>query len=221
VVVRLSGEFGSQPVSPEEFSRQAEADVRRFFSLGIQNFELLSNPNLQNEGWGRSWHDGLEFGRWWLEVFDRLRTACPEAAFGFPGLSPGPAVHGKRAEALGFLDQAQDAVAAADWLGVNCVWNDRESFQSLEGGKLHLEYRLRFPDKLLFITEFYNASSHTRQVDKAAEYLEFYHSLRNTAGVGAAFGYALSAPNGHNTLAWRKEGDVDSEILGGINPGLG
>jgi hypothetical protein len=79
---------------------------------------------------------------------------------------------------------------------------------------------MRFPEKLMFITEFYNASSHTLPADKAAEYLEFYHSLRNTAGVGAAFGYALSASSGHDTLAWRKEGDEDSDILEGINPGL-
>ena len=111
-------------------------------------------------------------------------------------------------------------MGAADWLGVNCVWSDRDSFQSLAGGKLHHEYRLRFPDKLLFITEFYNASTLTKPADKAAQYLEFLQSLRGLAGVGAAFGYTLSAENGHAALTWRKEGEESSEILERLNSGL-
>ena len=53
-----------------------------------------------------------------------------------------------------------------------------------------------------------------------AEYLEFMQSLRGMAGVGAAFAYALSAPSGHDSLLWRKEGDESSEILEIVSRGL-
>jgi murein DD-endopeptidase MepM/ murein hydrolase activator NlpD len=220
LVVRLSDDFSSKPVDAGKFAAQVEADVKRFTRAGISDFELLSNPNLQNEGWGRSWRDGFDFGRWWLEVYDRLRSVCPEARFGFPGLSPGEAVRGWRAEALSFLDQAQDAVAAADWLGVNCVWSDRATMGSLTGGRMHDEIRLRFPGKLLYITEFYNASANDSLSEKAEEYHQFYQMIRGQAGIGAAFAYALSAGTGHETLVWRKEGEEGSEILEAVGQGL-
>lgn len=220
IMVRLSGDFGLGSVEPSTFARIVESDVKRFHRAGVRHFELLSNPNLQNEGWGRSWRDGFEFSRWWLEVYDYLRSVCPDGKFGFPGLSPGEAVRGWRGEALDFLDQAQEAVVAADWLGVNCVWVDRASMGSLSGGRNHGEVRLRFPDKLLFITEFYNASDRASASEKAMEYLEFYQSVRNQAGVGAAFAYTLSAGSGHEILAWRKEGEKESEILETVSRGL-
>jgi hypothetical protein len=207
-------------VRPDEFVNLVDDDVRRFNDAGIRHFELLSSPNLQSDGWGRSWRDGFEFGQWWLDVFDRLRSVYPEAKFGFPGLSPGEAVRGWRAEALSFMEQAEAAIGSADWLGVNCIWTDRSSMGALFAGRLYNEVRLRFPDKLLFITEFYNASERVSEVDKATEYLEFYRSLRGERGIGAAFAYALSAESGHETLVFRGEGQDRSLMMERVNQGL-
>jgi hypothetical protein len=118
------------------------------------------------------------------------------------------------------MDQAEAAIGAADWLGVNCIWTDRGSMNSLKAGRLYNEVRLRFPDKELFITEFYNASDRAGQADKASEYLQFYTSLRGERGVRAAFAYALSAENGHETLVWRKEGEDSSPVMERVNAGL-
>lgn len=220
LAIRLNGDFSADPVGPQEFTTQVLEDVQRFYGAGVRHFELLSNPNLQSDGWGRSWRDGYEFAHWWLEVFDRLRSICPEAKFGFPGLSPGEAVRGWRAEAMDFMEQAESAIGAADWLGVNCIWTDRASMGSLTAGRLYREVRLRFPDKLLFITEFYNASDRTSVAEKAREYLEFYMSLRTERGLGAAFAYALSAETGHEVLVWRKEGQAASPVMGSVSQGL-
>jgi hypothetical protein len=220
IVIRLDGQFDAGPVRPDEFVNLVDDDVRRFNDAGIRHFELLSSPNLQSDGWGRSWRDGFEFGQWWLDVFDRLRSVYPEAKFGFPGLSPGEAVRGWRAEALSFMEQAEAAIGSADWLGVNCIWTDRSSMGALFAGRLYNEVRLRFPDKLLFITEFYNASERVSEVDKATEYLEFYRSLRGERGIGAAFAYALSAESGHETLVFRGEGQDRSLMMERVNQGL-
>ncbi|KPK89430.1 MAG: hypothetical protein AMJ88_17610, partial [Anaerolineae bacterium SM23_ 63] len=78
----------------------------------------------------------------------------------------------------------------------------------IHGGRLYETYRLRYPDKLLFITEFCNPSSQVGQAIKGQQYLDFYRTLRDTSGICAVFAYALSAVSGHDAIIWRdKSGD--------------
>jgi hypothetical protein len=133
-------------------------------------------------------------------------------------LSPGGTVSGWRGDAAQFLEDAEEVAATADWIGVNCHWTDPSGLNSLSGGRIFEEYRLRFPSKLLFVTEFNNPSAGVSNHTKAREYLEFYRMLRERPGIAAAFGYALSAVSGHEAVVWRGENgsrSVVAETIGG------
>jgi murein DD-endopeptidase MepM/ murein hydrolase activator NlpD len=217
LMARLTADFSGEAVPASGFLAMAEPEVGRLYRLGLRYFEVHANPNLQVEGWQRSWAGGGEFAAWFREVVESLRGSYPEARFGFPGLSAGGLIPGQREDAMHFLQETDEVIQSADWLGVNCFWTDVAGMNALSGGLLVEEYRLRYPDKLLFVTEFSNPSA-APDPDKAQQYLEYYRMLRGTPGVGAAFGYALSARTGHDPVVWRR-GSTDtgsiSSLIGG------
>lgn len=205
LMVRLTSNFSRDPVLVEDFISHVEPDVDRLYRLGIRYFEVHTNPNLQVEGWQRSWHRGDQFSDWFKAVVNRLRDSRPEAKFGFPGLSPGGTLSGWRGDLEQFLSDAEEAVFYADWVGVNCYWTDVSGMKAVDGGRMYEEYRLRYPNKLLFVTEFCNPSARVSNQAKGQQYLDFYRMLRKASGVGAAFAYTLSASNGHDAIVWRGE----------------
>jgi len=215
LAVRLTADFSGDPVSADSFVSNVASDMGRLYRLGIRYFEVHANPNLQFGGWQRSWRGGEEFSNWFSKVVKTLRDPYPEARFGFPGLSPGSALSGWRAEVDRFLDDAEEAVLLADWVGVNCYWTESTGIKSPRGGRFHEEYRLRYPNKLLFITEFSNPSASVNSRIKGQQYLDFYRMLRDIPGIGVVFAYTLSAVDGHDAMVWRSE-------EGGINqiPGI-
>jgi hypothetical protein len=111
-----------------------------------------------------------------------------------------------------FLDQADDALLAADWVGVNCFWSTETEMQADDGGRFYRYYRQRFPEKLLFITEFGDVNQRTGPHVKGQEYVSYYQSLRQETGIGAAFAQVLSAASGYASLAWRDEDGVLNKI---------
>lgn len=199
MLARLTAACGEAAISAGQFRSQVEPHLGRLYRLGVRHFEVHTSPNLQFEGWGRSWADAAGFARWFTEVVDGLRGSFSEARFGFPGVSPGGFVSGQRADALQFLEDAAEGVQAADWVGVNCYWTDPASMDSLGHGRFYEEVRLLFPDKLLFVTEFGNTAPGTALDQKARQYLDYYRSLREIPGIGAAFAEAL--PGGTLGLA--------------------
>jgi hypothetical protein len=78
----------------------------------------------------------------------------------------------------------------------------------------YLEYRRRFPDKLLFITEFSNPAPGTDKRAKGQQYVRYYQHLRSLPGLGAAFSYVLSASSGFDSETWRLEDGSATEIPG-------
>lgn len=217
-MVRLVADFSQAPVEAERFVAQVENDMGRFYRYGVRHFEVHANPNLQIEGWGRSWGNGREFGAWFGEVVRRLRLSFPEARLGFPGLSPGSFIPGQRADASQFAEDSAEAATQADWIGVNCYWVDTAGMTSLFGGRSYELDRLRFPDKMLFVTEFGNPSTSIAEREKGRQYLDFYRRLRDRPGFGAAFSFLLSAESGYQALVWsRGAGDGIVDALKGRN----
>ena len=217
LTTRVSGDFSGEEVTPDRFLAAVEPDLGRHYRLGIRHFEIHANPNLQVEGWRRSWGGGAEFGGWFRSVAGALRQSYPDARLGFPGLSAGGSLSGQRADWAEFLDEAEEAVQVADWVGVNCSWVEPSGMMALEGGLLFEEYRRRYPDKLIFITEFNNPSAATDGRAKGQQYLEFFRMARECRGVGAAFAYALSAAAGHDAVVWRGgdgAGTAIPEVIG-------
>jgi hypothetical protein len=211
LMARLTDDLSGEAVRAQTFYDHVAPDAGRLYRMGVRSFEVHRQPNVQTEGWGRSWKTGAAFADWLVAVVQRLREDMPEASFGFPGLSSGGPVSGWKADARVFLDEAEVGVAACDWVGVNLHWREREGVEKAASAGIDF-YRRRFPDKLLFVTEFYNPSAGLSAEVKARQYLDFYRKIRNTPGVGAGFAYAISAPSGHEGIVWRAEGAGASEL---------
>lgn len=205
IMVRLFAAFQNRQVSAADFANWLEHDMSRFYDRGIRYFEVHNEPNLQIEGWTHSWNDGAQFGSWLIDVVTRLKRTFPEAKFGYPGLSPGGNIDGQRFDAWTFLDQSDFAVQACDWLGVHCYWIDENDRNSRTGGQVWRGFRDRYPDKLIFITEFSNPTDHTGLRTKAEQYVRYYQELRTTPGIGGAFAFVASASAFFPHEAWRDE----------------
>jgi hypothetical protein len=179
--------------------------MRRFYERGVRYYEVHNEVNLVAEGLGLSWRDGRGFADWFLDVVGRLKAQFPQAKFGWPGLSPGPGVEGIRYEAWSFMEGARAAIQQADWMACHCYWQNEEQMLSKQHGQGYKAYRERWPDKLLFITEFSNNSPHVDMATKGRQYVKYYQSLRDQPGVGAAFSFVLSASADFPYEVWRYE----------------
>lgn len=214
ILVRMFASFDGRNVSSADFANWMTGDLAPFYSRGVRYFEVHNEPNLVPEGWTQSWNDGQAFGAWFLDVVKRLRVVFPQALFGFPGLSPGDAIPGLRAAALDFLTGADAACRAADWVGVHCYWVSEEDINSAAGGLGFTEYRRRFPDKLLFVTEFSNPTPDTDKQSKGQQYQRYYKLLRAVPGLAAAFSFVVSASSGYSSETWRDESGTVTQIPG-------
>ncbi len=212
IMVRLFASFQNRHVRSDEFASWVEADMRTFYNKGVRYFEVHNEPNLQQEGWKYSWQDGKEFGRWMSDVMNRLKAKFPEAKFGYPGLSPGGNVSGQRMDAYAFLGQGDEAARAADFMCCHCYWLDEGGRLAADGGLVYEEYRRRYPDKLLFITEFSNPSDKVDRQAKGQQYVNYYRRLRDLPGLGAAFSFVLSGSSGFPNEVWRLENGTMTEI---------
>jgi len=150
-----------------------------------------------------NWRDGAEFGSWFTQVLAILRQRCPEGKFGFPGLSPqfsppDTPVLSAESDVYRFLTGAAPAIAQSDWVGVHCYWqNDSDGhwgMQSESDGMFWKQFRTRFPDKLLMITEFSNNNASVNPAEKGRQYARYFQLLRDEPNLGAAFAFALSWP---------------------------
>ena len=213
IAVTLSHDLSDAPVSPDDFIQAVCPHLERWARKGVVHFQIHTNPNLQGQGWRRTWQTGSEFSGWFSSVVRGLRKIVPGGSYGFPGLSPGDTVSGQRADAMDFLLAAENAAQEADWLGVNCFWTEAAGVLTSQGVGLIEEYRDLFPGKLLLVTEFGNASIGVDPEEKARQYLGFHAAAGRIPNVGAAFGYALSSTAGNPGLAWRPEGEAGSRLI--------
>ncbi len=214
ILVRLFASFDNRHVTPADFVSWLEADMRLFYDRGVRHFELHNEPNLRAEGWTTSWNNGREFGAWFLEARERFKALFPEALIGYPGLSPGVPIDGLRTDWLAFLSESDTAARTADWIGVHSYWLNEGELNAPAGGLTYLEYRTRFPDKLLFITEFSNVAAEVDKRTKGQQYVRYYQHLRSIPGVGAAFSFVVSASAGFVSETWRNEDGSQTEIPG-------
>jgi murein DD-endopeptidase MepM/ murein hydrolase activator NlpD len=206
LLARLSVEAeDGDAVTAEAFVDRQSGMLQGLYERGVRYFEIHHEPNLNLGGFGTLWKDGNAFEVWFLEVIGLLRARFPDVRLGFPGCAPGDHVFGKREDMWRFLSQCETAVQAADWIGVHCYWEDEQGVRSADGGLAFAEYQRRWPRKLLFITEFANVSLEADSATKGRQYVEYYRDLRNRAGLGAAFCFALSACSGYEHEVWRRE----------------
>lgn len=216
LMVRLFASFDNRHVRPDEFVSWLAPDMQGFYQRGLRYFEIHNEPNLRPEGWTSSWNNGREFGNWFLDVRARLKQQFPLALLGYPGLSPGEGIDGLRMRALDFLDGSDEACRAADWVGLHCYWVSDQELNSAAGGLGYLEYRRRFPEKVLFITEFSNVVPFVDKRLKGQQYARYYQHLRSLPGLGAAFSFVVSASAGFGGETWRNEDGSLTAIPGEV-----
>ena len=213
IAVTLQADLSDGPVPAAEFIAQVLPQARRWAGSGVLHFQIQPNPNLQSEGWGRSWAGGAEFAAWFQTVLAGLHEALPGCALGFPGLSPGEGVPGQRAQAEAFLQAAGEAAQSADWIGVNCYWAGAQGAAGPDGIGLVERYRRDFPAMLLMVTEFGAVAALDGPQDRARQILDFHRAARGVPQLGAIFGYVLSTSDGYPGDAWRREGEDGREFM--------
>lgn len=215
ILVRLMASFQQRVVRPADFVSWLEYDLRQFYARGVRYFELHNEPNILGEGWTYSWQNGREFNTWFLDAFHRFKQLFPEALFGYPGLSPdGVPAPGQRTNDVQFLNESDEAARTADWVGVHCYWQSEAEMEAPGGGRGYRAYRQRYPDKLLFITEFSNVAPGLDKRLKGQQYARYYQGLRAEPGLGAAFAYVASASAGFLDETWRTENGQLTAIPG-------
>jgi hypothetical protein len=219
ILIRVFEAFeeNGQPrqITPAQFVERTLPDLRRLLDEdpAVRYVEIHNEPNLRGEGLGGSWNDGREFGEWFLETMALLRQIYPDALYGFPGLSPGAgSAAAGRMNSQTFLEQAEFAAQQADWIGLHAYWVTEREMTDERLGFNFMDYRERFPEKLLFLTEFGNPFQPKPLV--ASQYARYYGVLRHITGLGAAFAYILSTPNPQESplWAWRDESGNDAGI---------
>lgn len=209
-IVRLyDGRFGKgYHPSPIEFANTF-IPVMDGLTPYVTKFEVHNEPNhLQGiEGWGQEDHHARDFNAWFLEVYDRLKQACPWASLGFPGL----AIPHRDLE---WLEICRPAVEKADRLGAHCYWqnptaNDYNHLADFWGLRFK-HYHDKFPDKPIEITEFGNSNGQSGfPVDWdriAKEYHDFYQEVFKYPYVRSASAFIMSAPQQEwQNFCWRYE----------------
>jgi len=200
-------------VAPEDFVRWTVDDLDRLLSYDktLRYVEIHNEPNVTVEGLGANWTNGYEFGAWFLAVMNLYRRRFPDALFGFPGLSPGPTTDIRASSEL-FIQQATTAAQQADWVGIHAYWVNERELSDVSLGLDFARYRERFPEKVLFVTEFGNPVQ-SKEV-AADQYSRYYAMLRHLPGLGGAFAYVLSTsdPSESPRWAWRDEKGEDVGI---------
>ena len=151
--------------------------------------------------------------RFWAQY----RRRFPNALFGFPGLSPGPTSESQgRVSSDLFIQQAAKAAQQADFVGLHAYWVNERELSDVSLGLDFARYRERFPEKVLFVTEFGNPVQ--SKAVAADQYGRYYAILRHLPGLGGAFAYVLSTSDAIESprWAWRDEKGQDTGIAAEI-----
>ncbi len=194
------------PFSPQVFVNTVLMGTQAAYQAGVRYFEVHNEPNLIQEGLDWNWKGGQAFGAWLTQVLALLRQRFPEIKLGFPGLSPQPNVPG-------FLDDASSAITECDWIGCHCYWQSPDGgtypMRGNNAGMYWRQFRDRYPDKLIMITEFSNNHAGVDPREKGRQYARYFQLLRKEKNVGAAFAFAVSWPGQDNAReGWIREGQA-------------
>ena len=202
-IVRAFMDFGDRTITPGQFFNDTISDTRRtvdaLVNRGIPaahiTIELHNEPNLKQEGWGKSWANGTEFGNWILDVMLSYRMALPTVRYMYPGLSPGGDEAGVRTNSTRFLNDCATAISGFDALAAHCYWsNGWQMVTALGWLDAHQKY-----GKPVWVTE---ASRNDRPqavpvAQYAAEYVAFWQECRKRPEVQGVTYFVASASNGY------------------------
>lgn len=195
-IVRAFLDFGERRITPEQFLNDTLSDVRRALTqLRDRDYviELHNEPNLAVEGLGRSWRNGSEFSRWWLELLELYRRELPTSKFIYPGLSPGHVVTAIKADHIQFIEASREAVEAADGLAVHLYWSNvypmGKALEVLD------DYHSRFRNRPIWISEASHNKVGATPSEKARQYLQFWNLIQDRPMIEGVTFFVASASN--------------------------
>lgn len=196
-IVRLFDKIDpNSPISPRDFANKFIPRLEELRPFVVK-FEIHNEPNhlTRIEGWGQTDDDARRFRDWFIEVYSRLKSACPWASLGFPGL----AIPHRDLE---WLEICRPAIEKADWLGCHCYWqtppDQPQNHLSDMWGLRFKTYHTKFPNKVIEITEFGNSSGDNpsipyRPEDMAKQYVEYFQELFKYHYINSACAFIASS----------------------------
>lgn len=202
--------------------------LRQALDAGVEYFEVLNEPNLRDEGCFVHWQSGAEFAEFFARLYEELKRRYPKAKLGFPGVSPGKVLLGRRIASSQFLQDAAPAIAMADFVCAHVYWggpadDDPAHIETVDDavGKL-AAFCAAYPDKLVFASEF----SHNQPVNnmriKGQQYLEFYRAVKDLPrNLGGVFCYCLTSAGDYLHEVWLEPGTHISPIVEELRPHAG
>jgi len=203
-LTHLHQHFGRVGLDSKTWLASMKPRVRSHYSAGIRYFEIHRSPNTFDEGCFSHWHSGYDFSKWFIDVYLNLKEEFPEAKFGFPALSLGDHIEGRRIDANSFLECTDEAIDLSDWMGIQSFWSSEAELADMKKGAAFRLFRDKYAKKMFFISEFANVNPLVSSAKKADEYNRFYNDIGNIPGIGAAFAQILSSENIYANLAWSK-----------------
>lgn len=194
--------------TPEDFA-QRMIPVMEQLQPYCTKFEIHNEPNHQDriEGWGDQDDDARSFNTWFLRVYRLLKSRCPWAQLGFPGL----AIPHRDLE---WIELCRPAVELADWLGVHCYWQtpagqERNHLTDFWGLRFKY-YHEKFPTKIINLTEVGNSNVQNNipftEESHAREFTEYLAECFKYPYLNSASFFILSSPDPTwDGFTWRSE----------------
>lgn len=194
--------------SPEEFAQRMVPIMKQLQPYSIK-YEVHNEPNHLHriEGWGETDDDARDFNQWFLRTYDILKSQCPWAQLGYPGL----AIPHRDLE---WVEVTRPAVEKSDWLGVHCYWQtppDQMHNHLADFWGLRFKYyHEKFPDKIMDLTEVGNSNvqNHipfTRE-GHAREFTEYLTECFKYPYINSAAFFIMSSPDPTwDGFCWRNE----------------
>jgi hypothetical protein len=205
--------------TPRQFLDATLSDVERTIrALGSRPIfiELHNEPNLHDEGLGRSWQDGKQFASWLLPIITEYKSRFGLPLI-YPASSPGESIPNIRLDHRTFENDARAAISACDYLGIHVYWSAGYPIVgNINSGITLLDnYVARFPNSKIFITEC--SRNDISQVSPAiigGEYVAFYNLARQRRNI-EGIAYWLSRGTGFEAESWLNA-DLTTKGIGDI-----
>ncbi len=203
--------------TPEQFAERMLPVMQRLRPFATK-FEIHNEPNHLHryEGWGQEDDDARDFNQWYQRVFRLLKSGCPWAEMGFPGL----AIPHRDLE---WVEICRPSVEMSDFLGVHCYWQTtpqqpRNHLADFWGLRFKY-YHDKFPAKIIDLLEVGNSNAQSglpiSDQEISRQYVEYFQELFKYPYLNSASPFILSSPDPTwDSFAWRKSsGEIKPVVV--------
>lgn len=171
----------------------------QLYAIGVYNWEIHNEPNLNAEGNGVYWQGSSGFSAWYRECARLIRQYYPKARIIYPGLSPQPDVVPYWKPEIQILINE----GLVDLVGCHSYWQTPGSeswgMLALDGGQYYQNFLGM--GRNLVLTEASNNNQTTGKTTKGNQYVQYLKTIK--AGVDAVLFFVSSTGNpAYNSEAW-------------------